>query len=194
MEDESAYFQPIPVENEMFMMPPSETDQYFSYGGETEEPHYLGDMDATAAYGNPEVTMNDAAIILAPPSAVVLAEHVGDELSPMAKWNNEWQVILKERKDEENKKTAEDVEKARIELDNFEKERVTRIEAKQNKNRSDEHDNLQAMQSDLANDNSWQKVVKMVDLTHDEKASDCGRMRDILISLKNDTVRATALA
>jgi hypothetical protein len=195
MEDESAYFQPMSTDDQVFMMPPSETPQF--YYGETEEAQYLGDMDTSAsAYGNPEVTTNEtAAIILAPPSAVVLAEpEAGDALSPMAKWNNEWMVVLKERKDEENKKTTEDAEKARIELEAFEKERVARIEGKQKKNRTDEHDNLEAAKSDLASDNSWQKVVKMVDLTHDEKASDCGRMRDILISLKNDTVRGTALA
>jgi len=199
--EEDPYFQPLSADDQMFMMPPSETQQFYSYGGEMEEAQYLGDMDASvSAFGNPEVTSNEAvatdAIILAPPSAVVITGSVKgeDALSPMAKWNNEWQVILKERKDEENKKMAVDAEKARIELEEFEKERVTRIEGKHKKNRADEQDNLQSMKSDLANDNSWQKVVKMIDLTHDEKASDCGRMRDILISLKNDTTRATALA
>jgi hypothetical protein len=76
----------------------------------------------------------------------------------MAKWNNEWLVILKERKDEENKIMALESEKARIELEDFEKERVTRIEGKQKKNRADEHDNLLAMASDLASDNSWQNL------------------------------------
>lgn len=144
-----------------------------------------------------------APIILgAPPPAVV--ESVDDEEpvpqeppepSPMAKWNEEWQETLKVRKDEENAKKAEFLEKARVDLENFQKEREMRRENKMAKNREDEQAKLEAIEADLENDNSWQKVVKMVELSHDSKqeAEDVKRMRDVFIYLKNDTSRAEVL-
>jgi len=116
--------------------------------------------------------------------------------SPMQKWNEEWQETLKTRKDEENNKKAELLEAARVALENFQKEREIKREAKMAKNREDEQAKLEAIEADLENDNSWQRVCKMVELSHDstESAEDVKRMRDALIYLKNDTARAEVLA
>jgi hypothetical protein len=119
-----------------------------------------------------------------------------NELSPMAVWNNQWQITLKERKDEENEKKGAQVEKAEQQIADFQAQREKRREARISKNRAEEQEKLEAMEADLENDNSWQKVVKMVELNQDaaEKSKDCSRMRDVLILLKNDPDRAAFLA
>jgi len=119
-----------------------------------------------------------------------------EEPSPMAKWNQGWTVTLKDRKDSENALKAEHVEAARAELDTFHGERYAKRESKMSKNRMDEQSKLEAMELDLENDNSWQRVVKLVELQQDsiDTGNDIGRMRDVLIMLKNDAQRAAILA
>lgn len=120
---------------------------------------------------------------------------VPSEPTPMQKWNNEWQETLAARKDEENAKKAELVENSRLAMEKFQKDRETRREAKMAKNREDEQAKLEAIEADLENDNSWQRVCKMVELTHDgvDSAEDTKRMRDVLILLKNEPSRASAV-
>lgn len=117
------------------------------------------------------------------------------EPTPMAKWNDEWQATLLRRKDEENATKASHVETAREEVAAFQAEREKRREARMAKNRSDEQDKLEAIEADLENDNSWQRVVKMIELNQDSSdgAVDTGRMKDVLVLLKNEPTRADAL-
>jgi hypothetical protein len=124
------------------------------------------------------------------------ADDQNNELSPMAVWNNQWQITLKERKDEENMKKGEQVEKAEKQVSEFQAQREKRREARISKNRAEEQEKLEAIEADLENDNSWQRVVKMVELNQDaaEQSKDCSRMRDVLILLKNDPDRAAILA
>jgi hypothetical protein len=51
------------------------------------------------------------------------------------------------------------------------------------------------MEADLENDNSWQRVVKMVELQQDsvDGMRDSKRMIDVLIKMKNDPERALVL-
>lgn len=118
------------------------------------------------------------------------------EPTPMSKWNDEWQTTLLARKDEENALKGTMVEKAREEIAAFQAEREKRREARMAKNRSDEQDKLEAIEADLENDNSWQRVVKMIELNQDsgEGAADTGRMKDVLVLLKNEPGRADALS
>jgi len=118
------------------------------------------------------------------------------EPTPMAKWNDEWQTTLLQRKDDENATKASHVETARDEIAAFQAEREKRREARMAKNRSDEQDKLEAIEADLENDNSWQRVVKMIELNQDSSdgAVDTGRMKDVLVLLKNEPTRADALA
>lgn len=120
----------------------------------------------------------------------------GSELSPMAVWNNEWQVTLRERKDEEASGKAAAVQKAEEDLATFSSQRESKRESKMTKNREEEQEKLEAIEADLESENSWQRVMKMVELNQDsaDDALDCGRMRDVLIFLKNDTDRASILA
>ena len=138
----------------------------------------------------------DTPIILGDPSGEdPAAEPESSEPSPMQKFNAEWQEILKERKDEENAKKAELVEAARVSMENFQKERENKRETRMAKNREDEQAKLEAIEADLENDNSWQRVCKMVELTHDgaEDGQDVKRMRDVMILLKNEPARAAAV-
>lgn len=130
-----------------------------------------------------------------PPAAGGGMELVNAEPTPMSKWNEEWQETLLKRKDEENSIKAAAVEKAREDIAKFQAEREKRRESRMAKNRSDEQDKLEAIEADLENDNSWQRVVKMIELNQDssEGAVDTGRMKDVLVLLKNEPSMAEAL-
>ncbi|CAB9499689.1 Clathrin light chain [Seminavis robusta] len=180
-------FAAAPVDD-AFAAPPADD----AFGGDA-----FGGGDAFAA-----PPTEDAPIILGgpPPETTGEPEEEAEPAeptgpSPMQKWNDEWQETLKTRKDEETAKKAELLEAARLALENFQKEREIKREAKMSKNREDEQQKLEAIEADLENDNSWQRVCKMVELSHDstEKAEDVKRMRDALIYLKNDTARAEVL-
>lgn len=171
---------------------------------------YSNDMDAFAAppssmdaFAAPPSSMDAFA---APPGDYSPAEPVDalaesepqqpEEPSAMAKWNEGWTVTLRERKDAENAKKAEQVESARSELDTFHAGRYAKRESKMSKNRADEQGKLEAMEADLENDNSWQRVVKLVELQQDsiDTGNDISRMRDVLILMKNDVQKATSMA
>ena len=100
------------------------------------------------------------------------------------------------RKDEENAKKSELLEAARVALETFQKNRETKRETKMSKNREDEQAKLEAIEADLENDNSWQRVCKMVELQHEgtvQDVEDVKRMRDVMILLKNEPARAAAV-
>jgi len=154
---------------------------------------------AAPTYDAPAPTDFAAPIILgeAPPPVLVeddLPEP--EEPSPLAKWNEQWQVTLRERKDAENALKADHVNTARSETDNFLEERSIKFASRQSSNRTAEEEKLKSMQEDLESDNSWQRVVKLVELTQDsvEKSAEIKRMRDMLILLKNDKERAVLLS
>jgi hypothetical protein len=175
-DDDMGFAGATPVGDDAFAAPPIE-DEFAVDPAE----------DAPIVLGPPEVAPSDM------PEAIAQAEDdaglaITTTPSAMAKWNEEWQVTLSARKDEENAKKAELVEAARVALEEFQKERELKREAKMAKNREDEQAKLEAIEADLENDNSWQRVCKMVDLTHDgaEAGEDTKRMRDVFILLKNE--------
>jgi hypothetical protein len=139
---------------------------------------------------------SDAAPNVIDPMTEPEVETKPPEESPMAKWNKEFQDVLKARKDEENEAKAAAVESAQKELEEFQAMREKKREARMAKNRSDEQQKLEDMEADLENDNSWQRVNKMVELQQDtvEGARDKKRIIDVLIKLKNDKEIATALS
>lgn len=195
-----------------FILPASD-EPVASAGGNYDEPIILGDPSqyeqppeadfATPAYDAPAPTDFAAPIILgeAPPPVLVEDDlpappQEPEEPSPLAKWNEQWQVTLRERKDAENALKAEHVNTARTETDAFLEERSVKLASRQSSNRTAEEEKLKSMQEDLESDNSWQRVVKLVELTQDsvEKSAEIKRMRDMLILLKNDKERAVLLS
>lgn len=169
--------------------------------------------DAPIVLGEPapyEAPADDIGFAAPPPGGVedvsddeaeAAAASNGMELVPaeptaMAKWNEGWQDTLLARKEEENGIKAAAVEKAREDIAAFQAEREKRRETRMAKNRSDEQDKLEAIEADLENDNSYQRVVKMIELNQDSSdgAVDTGRMKDVLVLLKNEPARADALS
>ena len=174
-----------PVESEFeseFGIPPAQSEE--------QQPAYLGDVNEAGGEEQP--------IVLGPSGSeetpIVVPEST--EPSPMQKWNEEWQETLKTRKDEENARKAQFLEEAKVAMEQFHSEREKKREAKMAKNREDEQAKLEAIEADLENDNSWQRVCKMIELSHDstEKAQDVKRMRDVMIQLKNEPAKAEALS
>jgi hypothetical protein len=179
---------------------PSGSDSGFAMipdGGD--QPAYLGEVDEASP-------ADDAPIIMGAPSMDDHEDGMEDtanddlalanaEPTPMQKFNAEWQETLLKRKDEENSRKAEFVEASRAFMEDFQKERERKRENKMGKNREDEQAKLEAIEADLENDNSWQRVCKMVELSHDStsKAQDVKRMRDVMIHLKNEPKLAETL-
>ena len=109
--------------------------------------------------------------------------------SAMAKFNAEWQETLAARKDEEEAAKVEMETAAKTFMEEFQAKREAKRDAKLAKNREDEQAKLEDIEADLENDNNWQRVSKMVDLTQDgavEDNEDTKRMRDVFILLKNE--------
>lgn len=187
MEEEN--FFAVPAGGEM-----EQTDAPIILGGD--DAAFLGDVNEAAV-------ADDTPIVLGGPvledvqdeAEQPIVEPESSEPTPMQKWNAEWQETLIERKDAENSRKAELVEAARVAMENFHAEREAKREAKMAQNRSDEQAKLEAIEADLENDNSWQRVCKMIELSHDNKAEaeDVKRMRDVMIMLKNEPARAEAL-
>ena len=166
----------------------------------------LEEMDAFAAVTS-DGAVEDTPIILGPPPEDVLPEETPMEPeaalpmalmepSHMQKWNDEWQITLNERKATEDAMQVEMETAAKAYLVKFQADKEAKREAKMAKNREDEQAKLEAIEADLENDNSWQRACKMVELSHDgaaHQAEDVKKMRDILILLKNDVARASAV-
>jgi hypothetical protein len=195
---EEPFYGEIPVYDEM---PPEDT------GFETSSPEgeympaeddYIGQVDET-------ILLGDEPIVLAPPddnidemAAAIISPMKEEEPtgpSPMQIWNEQWQETLLTRKDEENAQKAEFIESARVALEEFQVLADQKREAKMAKNRQDEQEKMEAIEAELETDNAWQRVCKMVDLSHDaaDGSADVGRMRDVLITLKNDPAKAVEL-
>jgi hypothetical protein len=178
--------------------PPME-DNEFAIAPES-EPTYLGDINEAASSDEPIVLMGPSGgmddDMEMPMEDDMQNMHISDEPSPMQKWSAEWQDTLKQRKDDENARKAELLEASRIALEEFVQARESKRESNMSRNREDEQAKLEAIEADLENDNSWQRVCKMVELSHDStsQAEDVKRMRDTLIFLKNDPTRAEALS
>lgn len=195
-EQSADFFQPMDDADDAPILlgpPAAEPPSFASASGE-----YIGEIDAAPAA---MLVSEDGMFMSGEESNFTGAEEpssdpINTEPSPMAAWNAEWQVTLRERKDEENDSKGAQIELAQTDLSTFQAGRETKRESKAAKNRADEQDKLEAIDADLENDNSWQRVVKMVELSHDsaDGSADCGRMRDVLIFLKNDTDRAAILA
>ncbi|KAL7463015.1 hypothetical protein ACHAXS_003387 [Conticribra weissflogii] len=189
------FFNPPPSDPQTgdFFNPPS--DPQFSSDGPIILGAPSGGYDAPPEVAPPAGVENVADDDDADPAADPSSSMIPVEQSPMAKWNEQWQQTLLSRKDEENVTKASHVEKAREEIAAFQAEREKKREMRMAKNRSDEQDKLEAIEADLENDNSWQKVVKMVELNQDGSsgAVDTGRMKDLLVLLKNEPARADVL-
>jgi len=108
--------------------------------------------------------------------------------SAMKKYNAEFQDTLVQRKEEEQQAKIAMTEAARLYMEEFQANREAKRDSKMALNREDEQAKLEAIEADLENDNSWQRVTNTVELTQDsaDDMMDTQRMRDIFILLKNE--------
>ena len=199
--DDMAAFMAPPADDNAFAAPPVD-DFVGDVNAAEDAPIILGEP---APYEAPPAEEEDNAFAAAPAGVETVSDDeeepannnvlVSAEPTPMSKWNDEWQTTLLARKDEENATKATTVEKAREDIEKFQAEREKRRESRMAKNRSDEQDKLEAIEADLENDNSWQRAVKMIELNQDSSdgAVDTGRMKDVLVLLKNEPKMADAL-
>ena len=179
-------FSSPPMDSNDFAAPPAmDTYDNAAYVGDVNEAPGSDDPFGAAAVGGVTTETDEMALV---------STSAGP--TPMQIWNEEWQALLLVRKDEESARQAELTEEARIALETFQKEREAKREATMITNRNDEQAKLEAIEADLENDNSWQRVCKMVELQSEstDKAQDVKRMRDVMILLKNDTTKAAALS
>ena len=171
-----------------FASPPPEYETDFAAAPTDYDAAYVGDVNEANAFGAED------AFVPPPEDTAMVPAATGP--TPMQIWNDEWQATLLVRKEEENARRAELLEEARVALEAFQKECDVKRESIMTKNREDEQVKLEAIEADLENDNSWQRVCKMVELQHEstDKSQDVKRMRDVMILLKNDTAKAAALS
>ena len=158
----------------------------------------MGFADAPIVLGGePTPPAEDAPVIMGLEPAADDDDALEEELKPeepkvasaMAKFNAEWQDTLAARKDEEEAAKVEMEAAAKTFMEEFQAKREAKRDAKLAKNREDEQAKLEDIEADLENDNNWQRVSKMVDLTQDgavEDNEDTKRMRDVFILLKNE--------
>jgi len=162
------------------------------FAGGAPEPMGMDD-NAPILLGSPDAVEDTPIVLLgAPPTTVESDEEVEPEpereASAMKKFNEEWLELMETRRGEEDAAKAAMIEAARVAMEEFQNDASTKCDAKMAKNREDEQAKLEDIEADLENDNSWQRVSKMVDLTQDgaEDGEDTKRMRDIFILLKNE--------
>jgi hypothetical protein len=171
---------PPPDEMNAFASPPAD---YNTSGYDNAD--YVGDVNEAP----------DGTLAATPSETLLAAAPVSTEPSPMQIWNEKWQETLLLRKDEETAAKALLMEEAKVALEEFHRERESKRESAMAKNREDEQAKLEAIEADLENDNSWQKVCKLVDLhAESDSATDVKRMRDVMILLKNEPTTAQALS
>jgi len=176
-----------------FAAAPDDNDDGMGFAGGDDDG--MGFADAPIVLGGPPPQAEDAPIIMGLEPAAADEEEVEAKpeepkvASAMAKFNAEWQETLAARKDEEDAAKVDMEAAAKTFMDEFQAKREAKRDAKLAKNREDEQAKLEDIEADLENDNNWQRVSKMVDLTQDgavEDNEDTKRMRDVFILLKNE--------
>jgi Clathrin light chain len=175
--------------------PPADdyADMGFAAAGAPEEYDAFAGGDAPIILGAPPPEPED--VMEEPLEAEPAAPLAPMEPSVMQKWNEAWQITLNERKQLEDSKQVEMEAAAKVFIEQFQADKEAKREGKMAKNREDEQAKLEAIEADLENDNSWQRACKMVELSHNRshEGEDVKKMRDILILLKSDAARASAV-
>jgi hypothetical protein len=120
--------------------------------------------------------------------------------SALREFNKKFQQICLEKDDEEMKERKKMSLAGKAELDTFTTEKLTTRKTRAAANREQEKSLLADIESALKSDNSWARVVSLVDLSTDpDNKSDTSRLRNLLIRLKagpgsSSKVEATAAA
>jgi len=132
----------------------------------------------------------DEAPAMLPPEPLLPDPEPQDALS---EFNKKFSILIDERRAKEVDVEKSYRVKAGEELSQWGLQRTTRLNAKKEKNRSEEQVLLESLESEVEGSNTWERVTKMVDLateSTDAKKSDNTRMKKLFIQLKNEPVKA----
>ena len=118
------------------------------------------------------------------------------ESNKLTEWEAQWAIELAAKDAEAQGVTAAAIEKANVDLEQFNLEREKTKEAKQESNRTREAAMQEQMEADLESANPFERVVKLVEIdakqAKDSTASDMSRMRSLLVKLKNEPLATSA--
>ena len=109
-------------------------------------------------------------------------------------FNRAWQAKLDQKRAAEAEAEQAVRTTAADELGNWNAQRDVRLNAKKDKNRSEEQVLLETLESEIDGGSTWDRVTKLIDST--AEAADSGkvdvvRMRKLFIQLKNEPLEKT---
>ena len=108
-------------------------------------------------------------------------------------FNRQWNIKLQQKREAELEADRILKAKAAEDMANWHAQREVRLNAKKEKNRSEEQVLLETIESDADGANVWERVTKLIDQTAEVEAgkADVVRMRKLFIQLKNEPLDKT---
>lgn len=105
----------------------------------------------------------------------------------------QFNATLEERRNKEIEMEKQFKSSASDDMANWNQQREIRLNAKKDKNRTEEQVLLESFESDADGGNTWERITKMIDMSADadNKKSDVGRMKKIFIQLKNEPLETS---
>lgn len=129
---------------------------------------------------------------LIPSSSLSLPSHSLPSLSTFLK---EWGKKLDAKRAAESEHEKSTRNKANEEISNWRQQREIRLNAKKEKNRSEEQVLLETLESEVEVLKVWERVTKLIDSSEsvpgELKGSDTSCMRKLFIQLKNEPLEVT---
>lgn len=111
----------------------------------------------------------------------------------ISEFNQKFNSLLEERRLREEKVAEETKVQAAADMQQWNAQHETKLSAKREKNRSEEETFKSSQETDTEGSLVWDRVTKLVDLNTDSvesKTADKGRMKKLLIQLKNEPLKA----
>ncbi len=112
---------------------------------------------------------------------------------PSSAFNKQWAEQLEQKRQAELAFDNESKQQAAADLQSWITQRNARLNAKKDKNRSEEQVLLEKVEYELESGNTWERVSKLIDtdIDGDSDKSDTSRMRKLFIQLKNEPLETT---
>jgi hypothetical protein len=112
-------------------------------------------------------------------------------------FNKEWAKKLDAKREQEFQHDKAAREKASEELANWKTQRDVRLNAKKDKNRTEEAVTIETLDAESGNAKPWDRLPKLIDSNEaapSEGTKDVSRMRKLFIHLKNEPLEETRAA
>lgn len=142
--------------------------------------------DNGAAFGGDDAF--DGLHVAAPVPQVQLGDlGVDSQSEKYAIWRREQAETLAKKENDGRLAKEEIKETARADMQRYMSDRQERLSKIRDKNRQEERNRVEAMNTVMQHGSPWEKVGQLVNLGNVEKGSMVDRMRSLLIQLKNET-------